>query len=164
MKHNPIPEFFFQLIALFTSIIIVHAVYVTVVRPSAEVILEEQRALQAEGAAYDMDRSLYVVIKDYEQEACFVLMLWATAIMGYKSRFLLSERYLLRQTMVVVDAGTRILPQDTRKYSRPLQALPDKEREFLLARALLSALQRFGSTQNIQDVSHAIRRSLRNRG
>ena len=157
MKHNPIPEFFFQLIALFTSIIIVHAVYVTVVRPSAEVILEEQRALQAEGAAYDMDRSLYVVIKDYEQEACFVLMLWATAIMGYKSRFLLSERYLLRQTMVVVDAGTRILPQDTRKYSRPLQALPDKEREFLLARALLSALQRFGSTQNIQDVSHAIR-------
>ena len=44
-KHNPISEFFFQLIALFIAIIIVHAVYVTVVRPEAQSVLEEQRAL-----------------------------------------------------------------------------------------------------------------------
>jgi biopolymer transport protein ExbB/TolQ len=157
MKHNPLPEFFYQLIALFIAIIIVHAVYVTIVRPGAQTILEEQRALQAEGAAYDMDRSFYVIIKDYEQEACFVLMLWATAIMSYKARFVISERRLLRRSMIELESGTRILPQDARKYSRPLQALPNPEREYLLPRALLSALQRFGSTQSIQDVSQAIR-------
>lgn len=157
MKHEPFPEFLFQLIALFIAIIIVHATYVTVVRPNAGAILEEQRALQAEGAAYDMDRSFYVVIKDYEQEACFVLMIWATAIMGFKARFVLGERRLLRRSLVETDTGTRILPQDTRKYSRPLQALPDPDREFLLPRALLAALQRFGSTQSIPDASQAIR-------
>ncbi|MGR8918489.1 MAG: MotA/TolQ/ExbB proton channel family protein [Gammaproteobacteria bacterium] len=156
-KHNPISEFFFQLIALFIAIIIVHAVYVTLVRPEAQSVLEEQRALQAEGGAYDLDRSFAVVIKDYEQEACFVLMLWATAIMGYKAHFVLRERRHLRRTMIEIDAGRRILPEDTRQYSRPLQALPALEREFLLPRALLSALQRFGSTRSIQDVAQAIR-------
>ena len=157
MKHNPFPEFVYQLISLFLALIVVHAVYVTVVRPNAQSLILEQRALQAEGAAYDMDRSFYVVIKDYEQEACFVLMLWATAIMGFKARFILGERQLLKRTMVEIDSGTRILPQDTRKYSRLLQGLPRGEREYLLPRALLSALQRFGSTKSIQDVSQAIR-------
>ena len=31
-----------------------------------------------------VDRNLYVLIRDFEQEACFVLMLWALAIMAYK--------------------------------------------------------------------------------
>lgn len=157
MKNNPLSEFFFQVIALFIAIILVHAIYVTLVRPGAQVILDQQRALQAEGAAYDMDRSFYVIIKDYEQEACFILMLWATSIMGYKARFVLRERRHLRRPMIELDTGTRILPEDTRKYSRSLQALPETEREFLLPRALLSALQRFGSTGSIQNVAQAIR-------
>lgn len=162
MKHNPVSEFFFQLIALFIAIILVHALYVTLVRPNAQLVLEEQRALQAEGAAYDMDRSFYVIIKDYEQEACFVLMLWATAIMGYKAHLVLRERHHLRQPMVRIDSGTRILPEDTRQYSRPLQALPADEREYLLPRTLLAAFQRFGSTRNIQDVASAIREACEN--
>lgn len=157
MKNNAISEFFFQLIALFIAIILVHAIYVTLVRPNAQAVLEQQRALQAEGTAYDMDHSFYVIIKDYEQEACFVLMLWATAIMGYKASFIIRERRHLRRQMIEIDAGTRILPEDTRKYSRPLQALPAAEREYLLPRALLSALQRFGSTHSIQNVAQAIR-------
>ncbi len=156
-KHNPISDFLFQLIALFIAIILVHAIYVTLVRPNAQAILDDQRARQAEGAAYDMDRSMYVIIKDYEQEACFVLMLWATAIIGYKARFVLRERRHLRRRLVEIEPGTRILPEDTRKYSRPLQALPETEREYLLPRALLSALQRFGSTRSIQDVAQSIR-------
>jgi biopolymer transport protein ExbB/TolQ len=157
MKNNPLSEFFFQLIALFIAIIFVHAIYVTLVRPNAQVILDEQRALQAAGTAYDMDHSFYVIIKDYEQESCFILMLWATAIIGYKSRLVLRERRHLRRSLIELDAGTRIMPEDARKYSRPLQALPEIEREFLLPRALLSALQRFGSTMSIQNVAQAIR-------
>ena len=37
-----------------------------------------------------------------------------------------------------------------------VQALPEQEREYLLPRALLAALQRFGSTGNIQDVAGAV--------
>jgi biopolymer transport protein ExbB/TolQ len=157
MKNNPLTEFFFQLIALLLAIILVHAVYVTLVRPAAQEVLQQQRSLQAEGATDDMERSIYVIIKDYEQEACFVLMLWATSIMGYKARLVLRERRHLRHPVLNIDAGTRVLPEDARKYSRAVQALPEIEREYLLPRALLTALQRFGSTRNIQDVAQAIR-------
>ena len=68
MKQNLAKEFFFQIISLLVAIIIIHATYVAVIRPQASSILEEQRELQTEGIAYDMEKSLFVTIKDYEQE------------------------------------------------------------------------------------------------
>jgi biopolymer transport protein ExbB/TolQ len=157
MRHSPFSEFYFQLIALMVSIIVVHAVYITIVRPRAEIVLQEQAALQEAGENAEIKRSGYVVIKDYEQESCFILALWATAIIGFKVRQSLQERQFLNRPLLDVDSGTRILPEDTRQFSRSLQALPSHEREYLVPRTLLAALQRFGSTQNIQDVSTAVR-------
>jgi len=45
MKHNPLSDFLYQIFALFFAFIIVHAAYVTVIRPNADAILEEQRIL-----------------------------------------------------------------------------------------------------------------------
>jgi len=157
MRHNPFSEFYFQLIALMVSIIVVHAVYITIVRPAADEFLRDQIALQAAGEIAEIERSGYVVIKDYEQESCFILALWATAIIGFKARQSLQERQLLNRPLLDVESGTRILPEDTRQFSRSVQALPVDEREYLVPRALLAALQRFGSTQNIQDVSNAVK-------
>ena len=156
MKHNPVSEFLYQLIALLVAIIIVHTIYVTVVWPGAQTVLDAQRELQATGGAFEMERSFFIVIKDYEQEACFILMLWSSAIMGYKARQVLRERAHLKQGLLAVDPQTRVLPEDAREYARPLQALPGEQREYLLPRALLSALQRFASTRSIQDVAAAI--------
>lgn len=157
MRHSPFSEFYFQLIALMISIIVVHAVYITIVRPQAEVVLRQQAERQAAGEIAEIERSGYVVIKDYEQESCFILALWATAIIGFKARQSLQERRFLKRPLLDVEGGTRILPEDTRQFSRSIQALPAGEREYLLPRALLAALQRFGSTRNIQDVSNAIK-------
>ena len=157
MKHNPISDFLYQLFALIIAIIIVHAVYITIVRPNADAILAEQRIQQEEGRGYEVKRSVFIVIKDFEQEACFILALWAMAIIGLKTKIALHERRLLTQSLLKVAPGTSILPEDTRQYARPLQALPHEEREYLLPRALLAALQRFGSTADIQDVSSAIK-------
>jgi biopolymer transport protein ExbB/TolQ len=96
-----------------------------------------------------------VIVKDFEQEACFVLMLWAMAIMGYKGWRLSRERALLEVELIPVAEGLRILPEDTREYARQIQALPERVREYLLPRALLTALHRFESTRNIQDVAAA---------
>lgn len=157
MKHNPLSDFVYQLFALFLSVIIVHAVYVTVIRPSANAILEEQRLQQEAGEAYEVKRSIFIVVKDFEQEACFILALWVLAIIGLKTKIMLHERRLLTEPILEVAPGTSILPEDARQYSRPLQTLPVEEREYLLPRALLTALQRFGSTRNIQDVSSAVK-------
>ena len=94
-----------------------------------------------------------VVLKDFEQEACFVLMFWALAIMGYKAARLSAERKLLEVDLIPFPEGMRILPEDTREFARQVQALPEDRQQMLLPRALLNALRRFASTRNIQDVS-----------
>jgi len=96
------------------------------------------------------------VVKDYEQEACFVLMLWAMAIMGFKARSAMEEKKLLSQNLLSVADGTRVLPEDARQMSRPIQALPGVQKEYLVSRSLLAALRRFESTRNIQHVSSAV--------
>ena len=150
-------EFVYQVIALVLAIIIVHLVYVTVVRPNADAILQAQAEREQAGEAFVQERSIYVVLRDYYQESCFILALWAMAIMGLKARNALRERRMLEQRFIEVTEGMSILPEDTREYSRPLQALPDDTRGTLVPRALLAALQRFASTRNVQDVSTAVR-------
>ena len=153
MKRRFSTEFVFQLFSLIIAVIIVHGVYVSIIRPNADAVIEEQRILIAEDPDYVPERSLFVIVRDFEQEACFILMLWAFAIMGYKAFYANRERLLLDQELLPIAEGVRVLPSDTREYARQLQALPENERELLLPRALLGALQRFGATANVQDVS-----------
>jgi hypothetical protein len=89
------------------------------------------------------ERSVFVLIRDYEQEACFILMFWAIAIMGYKAFKTSRQRALLQMDLIPLAEGVRILPEDTRDVSRQIQALPAQQREALLPRALLAGLQRF---------------------
>ena len=157
MKKQIPFEMVYQIGALIISIILVHLVYVTLVRPNADAILQTQAELAASGEPFVQDRSLFVVLRDYEQESCFILMFWAIAIMGYKGRAVLAERKLLGEDFVQIGEGMNILPEDTREYTRPLQALPDTSQEQLLPRTLLAALHRFSSTRNVQDVSEAVK-------
>jgi biopolymer transport protein ExbB/TolQ len=150
-------EFLFQIVALVASVVIVHSVYVALVRPAAAEALAEQTELRQSDPEAVIEQSLFVVIRDYEQEACFVLMLWALAIMGYKALDTLRQQSLLGQDLLPVEEGTSILPEDARRYSRPLQALDEPMRGWLATRALLTALNRFRSTANVQDVSTAVR-------
>jgi biopolymer transport protein ExbB/TolQ len=154
MKKKNIPvEFVFQLFALLIAIIVVHAIYVSLIRPNANEVLEQQAIEAAANPDYIRERSNWVLVKDLEQEACFVLMIWALAIMGYKARELMRERKLLDVDLVPIAEGMRILPEDTREFARQVQALPEDHQRMLLPRALMNALRRFNSTRNIQDVS-----------
>ncbi|MEM1154511.1 MAG: MotA/TolQ/ExbB proton channel family protein [Pseudomonadota bacterium] len=159
MKQRMSSEFIYQIFALLIAIIVVHAIYVGAIRPVADAHLQKEAELQASGVEYVPDRNLAVVIKDYEQESCFILLIWALAIMGYKGRRIVHEQHLLDRSLLDVPEGTSLLPQDAREYSRSLEALPDKEQDFLLPRTLLSALQRFATTGSIQAVSDTIKES-----
>lgn len=153
MKRPFFNEFLYQVFALIVAVIIVHAIYVTTVRPRATEVLEEQRINMEEDFNYTPDRSIWVLIRDFEQETCFILALWAFAIMGYKAWAAVNERSLLQKNLLQVREGVRILPEDTREYSRVLQSLPDRVRDTLLPRVLLASLERFNSTKSVQDVS-----------
>jgi len=136
MKKKNIPvEFVFQLFALIIAIIIVHAFYQTVVRPNATQIIEEQTIAAAADPDYVRERRVWILIKDLEQEACFILGV----------------------DLVPVAEGMRILPEDTREFARQIEALPEESQRMLLPRALLNALRRFSTTRNISDVSSSTR-------
>jgi biopolymer transport protein ExbB/TolQ len=148
-------EFIYQLFSLFLIIIIVHAAYAGIIRPNADAILAQQAAMVEEDRNQITERSVYVMIRDYEQESCFILMFWALAIMAFKAVTTTRHRTLLQSDLIPLSEGVRILPEDTRELSRQIQALPPEQRNALLPRALLAGLQRFSSTGNVQDVADA---------
>ena len=148
-------EFIYQLFSLIVIVIGVHAAYVAVVRPNADAILAGQAAMLAADKSQITERSVFVMIRDYEQEACFILMFWALAIMTYKGIVTIRQRTLLEIDLIPLAEGVRILPEDTRDLSRQIQALPAHQRNALLPRALLAALHRFSATRNIQDAAGA---------
>jgi biopolymer transport protein ExbB/TolQ len=157
MKHRQPTEFVYSLFALLATVIIVHGFYVTTVRPSAQAVLVAQSAAMKTDPDFVPQRSLWVIMKDYEQEACVVLLLWALTLITFKARTAARERSTLDEDLVQVPEGMRILPEDTREYFRQLEALPPERQGLLTVRALKTALARFGATRNVQDVSEASR-------
>jgi biopolymer transport protein ExbB/TolQ len=156
MKKSKSSEFMFELFALIVIAIIVQGFYAMVVRPQAEAIRANDAVQMKTDPNYVPKRELYVIVKDYEQEVCFIFALWSLAIMGYKAWSLRRGEQLLGMDLLKLPEGMKILPEDSRDYARQVEALPPEMRGELLPRALLSGLHRFGSTRNIQDVSSAI--------
>jgi biopolymer transport protein ExbB/TolQ len=162
-KHFP-AEFVYQFFALIFSVILVHGAYVTVVRPNAEAVLQEQRALVAKQPDAEVESSLYVILKDYEQESEIILMLWAMAILAYKWAFVLRERGLLEEDLLPLTEGIKILPEDARRYVKPLEALKPTRRNLFLPRAVFQSLMRFETTRSVQDAASAISAVCQNEG
>ena len=147
----------FQVFALLIAFILVHAAYVTVIRPQAAVFLAEEKNRIAEDPNYVQQRNFYVVLRDYEQETCFVLMLWAFAILGYKGTVAWRQQQQLHEDLLELPPGLPIGPEDVRELIGRLDELQEPARGQLLPRAMYTAIQRFGATRNIQDSATAVR-------
>jgi biopolymer transport protein ExbB/TolQ len=146
-------ELLFTVMALLIVTVFVHSIYVLHVRPVAEATQRLDREMMATNPDYESKRSIYVVIKDYEQEATIILMFWALGIMAYKTVVQRRETMALESEILRLPDGLKILPEDTREYARQIESLSAETRRLLVPRALLGALARFGATRNVQDAS-----------
>ena len=149
-------EFIFQIFALLIIIIVVHAAYVVVIRPNADAILEFQADQIEVNKDYVPEKSVYVLVRDFEQEACFILMFWALAIIAFKLVEITKERSLLESDVIQATEGMKFLPQDIKDLFRKVQSLSTDKQNFLLPRALQTSIERFNSSQNVQDVAQAM--------
>lgn len=149
-------EFVFQAVSLLLILVLVHTAYELLIRPRAAAAMARAAALRETGSDAEIPPSLAVILKDYEQQACFTLLFWALSAMAFKALTLRRDVRLLDQSLIQIDEGRRILPVDARDLSRHLQRLPAPQRAALLPRALLAALHRFESTRNVQDVSETV--------
>jgi biopolymer transport protein ExbB/TolQ len=141
---------------LFVIIVIVHAFYTLVVRPKAAVWMEQQVALKKTDPSYEPGRSVFVIIKDPEQETAIILGFWALVLAALRAREIRTQRALLDSDLLKLPAGYVILPTDVREYSRRLEELPAKESSSVPSRVLRLALKRFGATGNVQDASTTV--------
>jgi biopolymer transport protein ExbB/TolQ len=172
MRSVPGREALFSVSALLLSAIVVQAIYSTIIRPRAEAILAlpaPQTSSTAAGQENGHEpvagrnlRSVFVILKDYEQETALILACWALALIGDQARAVARNRRLLGRDYVDVGEGHVVLPDDARAYSRPLESLPPEEQDMLLPRALMVALNRFGATRSVQDSAEAVRAECEN--
>ncbi len=157
MKKTLPTELIYNIFSLLIAFILVHSIYVTLVRPQANAFIEQETAIVMADPDHVPQRSFFVVIKDYEQETCFVLMLWAFALLGYKGRDAYRQQKLLEQDLLQLPGSLPIGPEDTREIAQRIAALPGHLHDWFLPRALLTAIERFAATRNVQDVSTAAR-------
>jgi biopolymer transport protein ExbB/TolQ len=83
-------------------------------------------------------------------------MIWALAIMGYKTRNALREQKMFSSALISISEGSRVLPEDASQLARPLQSLGEMQRSLLLPRALQTALTRFQVTDSVQSATDAV--------
>ncbi|RKZ85815.1 MAG: MotA/TolQ/ExbB proton channel family protein [Gammaproteobacteria bacterium] len=142
-------------IALIISIIFVHMIYIGYVRPEASALIE---MAQAQGLS--SPREVVVILKDYEQEICFILMLWGCFLITTNYREILKTKYLFSVDLLedkdhndgdlnvnnIIERLDKQIPKDC--LSSPL------------VRTLRSSLWRYGATRNVQNLSDAIESNL----
>ena len=185
-------EAVFSVAALLISAILIQTIYATVIRPRAAAILAEPVAAPQEQAPAGQPeagapaatpetapgvapaatptttapvrnlRSVFVILKDYEQEVALILATWALCLIGYQAGEVARNRRLLDKDYIELGEGRVVLPDDARAYGRPIEGLPRDEQEMLLPRALMVALNRFGATRSVQDAAEAVRAECEN--
>ena len=124
MKKTFPTELVYHVFSLLIAFILVHSIYVTLVRPQARDFIKQETANILADPQHVPERSFYVVIKDYEQETCFVLMLWAFSILAYKGRDAYRQQKLLGQDLLQLPGSLPIGPEDTREIAKHVAALP----------------------------------------
>ena len=162
-KNFPI-EMIYQVFSLLVVFIIVHGTYVALIRPQADAFLAAEQVRMAEQPDAVQEQNFYVVIKDFEQEACMILFFWALAILVYKGAVVWRQHGQLDEDLLQLPQNMPIGPEDTRELIGRLHELPGESRHFLLPTALMSATQRFASTRNIQDAATAVRTACDTQG
>ena len=150
-------ELIFQIFALLAAFIIVHAIYVALIRPNAEAFQTEEKIRLEQNTDYEPQRSIYVVLRDFEQEVCFILMLWALSILGYKAARIRRQNTQLRLDLVGLPEGEYVSVETAEQASSLIRKrLTPEAQDYLLSRVMLAAIDRFSATRSIQDASGVV--------
>jgi biopolymer transport protein ExbB/TolQ len=158
--HWVLDDAVYSISALLLSVIIIHSIWTLVIRPRAEAVLSQRTTVtNANNVKHQVIqlRSVYVILKDHEQELCVTLCMWALLLLGRQAWITSKDRKLLDKDYVKLGEAQVVLPEDARVYSRPLENLPREEQDGFVPRLLMVAYNRFGATRSVQDAAEAVR-------
>jgi len=138
-------------LALVISIIVVHLFYVGYVWPESSAAIEAART-----AGQSAPRDLAVILKDWEQEICIIMMLWGTFLILDKCFAIMKDRYLFNVDLLEGAAEGTDGEDDLASMLEALENLPARIRTTPLVRTLSASLRRFLITENVQNTSETI--------
>ncbi len=142
-----------SLLVLLVSTLLVHLVYIGYVRPEADLLLEAARQ-----AGQSAPRDLAIILKDYEQEICFILMMWGGYLILSKCRSILKNDYLF--TVDLIEAGTDENFSPEAAIERLDTELTQDRGSSPLIHTIRTALWRYAGTRNVQNLSDAVESSV----
>jgi len=159
-----------QILGLILSIVLVAMIYSLIIRPNAEkYLVAEEYGMEAQAV---QSGNLYVVLKDYEQQACFTLMFWVILILAYKAFQVNAEKRVLMREEILHDAGElknailiypdsgKIFRADAEQMVEHIEACLDKNSDLqgkLLPHLLSKGLRRFVYSESIQEASDVLK-------
>jgi biopolymer transport protein ExbB/TolQ len=158
--HWVLDDAVYSISALLLSVIVMHSIWTLVIRPRAEAVLSQRTTITNSNnvkAQVIQLRSVYVILKDHEQELCVTLCMWALFLIGRQAWITNKDRKLLDKDYVRLGEAQVVLPEDARVYSRPLENLPRQDQDGFVPRLLMVAYNRFGATRSVQDAAEAVR-------
>jgi len=159
--HWVLDDAVYSISALLLSVIVMHSIWTLIIRPRAEAVLSQRVTITQAGTNVKAQvlqlRSVYVILKDHEQELCVILCLWSLLLLARQAHDTRLARQLLDRDYVKIGDGQVVLPEDARVYSRPLESLEAAEASRFLPRLLMVAYNRFGATRSVQDAAEAVR-------
>lgn len=154
----------YGIVTLLLCVIVIHSIYSLVIRPRADQILAQRAAIVASNASGETNdaatpslRSIWVILRDHEQEAAITLGLWAFTLIGYHARQVIRDRRMLQRNLLEVREDFVILPEDVRALSRHVGARVGPDGQRLLPRTLNVALARFAVTRSVHEAAAAAR-------
>lgn len=135
-------------LALIVSIVSVHTIYEVFIRPRAAIAQQAVDAGNTEAL-----RSIFIILKDFEQEACLILMLWATYLVVEKilditkTNFLFDVDFCKDTEMTTV--GITDLVGELEKLKPSVKLSP-------LVRVLRASLRRFLVSNDVHSASEVV--------
>jgi len=141
-----------SLTALIVSAISVHLAYIGFIRPQADLIIDA-----AKQAGQSAPRDMLVILKDYEQEICIILMLWAGFLIISKCLAILKNQYLF--SVDLLENGEES-GGELKTVLSNLERLPAEISSTPLVIALMASLRRYLITSDVQNTSDAVESSI----
>jgi len=135
-------------LALVVSVIGIHTLYEVLIRPGA---LLAQQAVEAGNT--EALRSIFIILKDFEQEACLILMLWATYLVVEKILEITKTNFLFDvdfcKDTAMTPAGITDLVGELEKLKPSVKLSP-------LVRVLRASLRRFLVSNDVHSASEVV--------
>jgi|TARA_B100000315_G_scaffold102271_1_gene93795 biopolymer transport protein ExbB/TolQ len=140
-------DFLFQIISLFVSILIIHTIYLLFVDPAAAkevaIAIDQNKA---------PNRTLAVVLKDFEQEACIILFCWALSMIFIKWKAVSTQANFIKVDFLANSADSNIdLSKAKLLRTEVDQWLIDSKNNNLIASSLWSGLNSFVVSNDLSD-------------